>query len=339
MAEVRLSDVVEPMIFTPMAMLRSLRKSVFFQTGIAATNQLLARLAQASEGGTFNLPRFNNLDRSIAANNSSDNPAGTATPNKTSQVDQVAVKLRRNAGWSSMDLVAALNSGEDPMQAIAADVGDWWADKIDQSMVFSMLGWAAALEAAFANQIVYPVTAAGADWGTEIVNARGLLGDRADELSTLLVTGRIYTSLNAANLIDFIPDARGETMFGTYQGMRIVNTDALDTNAVGQGAGIHFGYLTVPGAIMFGEGSPRTPTAVDRKEELGDGEGQEILWNRRHWVGHMDGLSFAGAIVNGQTPSDSGGATDLDDAVTWTVQYADADARKRYPMVQLQVTY
>ena len=53
------------------------------------------------------------------------------------------------------------------------------------------------------------------------------------------------------------------------------------------------------------EGRARLPVEVDRLPATGDGEGQEVLYNRRHYILHPRGIDFVGGTVAGKSPTNA----------------------------------
>ena len=331
----RLSEVVVPDTFTALSQLRSLHMSAVFQTGVAQVNGTIAAFAASNQGQIVNMPRFGNLAQLTAeSNRSSDNPASNSTPATIQQTTQKALKQARNQSWSEMDLTAELNSGERPMVAIANSAGDYWAKELDNNAISCLRGKSLALEAQFSGEVIYSAGNDPADLGSEVIKAAGLMGDLQSSMSVFIMHSKLYTQLNLQNLIDFIPDARGEVYFPTYQGKRVIESDAVLFTA--GSPNVYHCLLTVPGALGYGDGAPVTPTEIDREPASGDGGGQSILYNRRGFVFHMDGLSYDDTttpIVNGQTPSN----TTLATANAWTAAGGVWNSRKYYPVVGFDV--
>jgi hypothetical protein len=97
------------------------------------------------------------------------------------------------------------------------------------------------------------------------------------------------------NLIDFIPDARGEVSIPTYLGKQVVVDDGAPVSA-----GNYTTYLFGPGAIGYSEGTPLVPSETDRNPLIGGGE--EYLVSRRHFVLHPRGIAWIGSSA-AETPT------------------------------------
>jgi len=130
-----------------------------------------------------------------------------------------------------------------------------------------------------------------------LLDAKQLLGDAADKLTALGMHSATYTELQKQNLIEYIPNARGEVDFPSYMKYRIIIDDGVPA-----AGGVYTTYLFASGSIARGEGVPPTltPTATDRDEAMST----DYLFNRRAFVLHPRGVSWQGAPV-GVTPSNA----------------------------------
>ena len=127
MAEVRVADVVVPEIFAPYVRTLTEQKTALVDSGVVVRDPALDGFL-AGGGTTFNAPswRDNDDDSNILADRvSSDDPGVVATPAKIQSNQEIARRLSRNQSWKTMDLAAAL-AGDDPANAIAANVAAYW---------------------------------------------------------------------------------------------------------------------------------------------------------------------------------------------------------------------
>lgn len=152
------------------------------------------------------------------------------------------------------------------------------------------------------------------------------MGDAAGNLSAVACHSIIYRRMQLLNLIDFIPNARGEINIPVFLGHRVVVDDALIT---GTGAGIvYHTYLFASGALQSGMGMAKMPTEVERKPSSGNGGGQEILHSRVEWCIHPTGHAYIGA-------AEGGGPTNaiLGVAASWDRRFPE---RKQVPFAVLR---
>jgi len=323
---VAVADVVVPRIFTPYTQKLTEEKSRIAQSG-ALVRSAVADGHLAGGGITFDLPAWNDLDND--ADNVSTDAAGLAAPNKIGSHQQVAVRLSRNQHWRAFDLAQAL-AGSDPLAAIATRVATYWARRVQAVVVATMNGVFKDNGVNDSND--YTVEIVGASFVDGVTNfsaeayidAASTMGDSTDDLALLLVHSTVYARMQKNNLIDFIPDARGETQIATFLGAQVVIDDGMPsgtgvTRADGStagAAGMFESWLFGPGAMQWGVGTPRVATEVDRVPLEGDGGGQELLSSRVEWILHPDGHSYTGTAASGG-PSNAETANNLDVATSW----------------------
>jgi hypothetical protein len=320
------ADVVVPRIFTPYTQKLTEEKSRIVASG-AVVRSGVADGMLAGGGITFDLPAWNDLDND--ADNVSTDAASLATPNKIGSHQQVAVRLSRNQHWSGFDLAQAL-AGSDPMAAIANRVAAYWSRRLQAATIATMNGVFKDNGVNDSNDYTVEIVGAGfvdgvTNFSAEAyIDAAATMGDSTDDLSLLLVHSTVYARMQKNNLIDFIPDARGETQIASFLGAMVVIDDGMPsgtgvTRADGTTAGVagmFESWLFGPGAIQWGVGSPRVPTEVDRVPLDGDGGGREILSSRVEWTIHPDGHSYTGTAASGG-PSNATTANNLNAAASW----------------------
>ncbi|WPK40864.1 major head protein [Pseudomonas phage Knedl] len=319
----RISDVVVPEIFTGYVQQITRERSRLIQSSAVEYSQELSNLLGGG-GLTFNIPSFKDLDND-EENISSDDPAVKSTPNKIGTATEVQVRLSRNNSWSSMDLTAAL-AGPDPMNAIANRVSDYWVRRLQQLFVSTVKGVFAAnaLAAPAGNQtqndMIHDISGSAYVKGVTDFSAEAFIdgcltmGDRMEDLRMVMVHSVVYARMQKNNLIDFIPDARGEILIPTFLGREVIVDDGMPTD----GNGVFETWIMGAGAFAFGQNSPKVPTAVERKEDSGNGGGQEILYNRVEWAMHPKGYAFIGQGFPNGGPSNASSAGNLAAASSWS---------------------
>ncbi len=308
MAVVKIADVVVPAVFTEYVQLLTSQRSAFVQSGVIEQGPLFDALL-AGGGRTFDMPHFKDL-LDTEANVSSDDDASKAVPEKITTGQEVSIRHSRNQVWSSMDLAAAL-AGPDPLEAIASRVADYWVRQEQTYLISSLQGLIADNIANDAGDMVVDITAGvGAVDATNLFSAETFidtiqtLGDVGEDLVAIAVHSTVFRRAQKNNLIDFIPDARGEVDIATFQGRRVIVDDGLP--AITNGPNIEFSsYLYGAGSIVRGTGAAKVPTAVDRDELAGLGGGQEFLHSRVEWILHPRGFAWLSASMVGQSPTNA----------------------------------
>lgn len=334
----QVSDVVVPEIFTPYVQQLTEQKARLIQAGVLSRNNLLDLMLMGG-GLTFNVPSFRDLDDD-ADNVSSDEVAdaiawtqlsGTAVggnyptlndsvPLKTQTDQEIAVRLNRNNSWSSADLAAAL-AGADPLDSIASRVAFYWVRRLQAIFIAT---WNGVIKDNVANDssdyendissssFVDGVTNFSAE---AFLDAAVTMGDSMEDLAVVMVHSVVYNRMQKNNLIDFIPDARGEIQIPTFLGREVVVDDGMPVTS-----NVYDTWLFGRGATQLGVGSPKMPTAVQRYESAGNGGGQEVLYSRQEWSVHPVGHAYTGTSPNGG-PGNGTGSNALNNAGSWNRVY------------------
>lgn len=293
MATTRLSDVIVPEQWTPNFLLESPELVALFNSGIVTPDPVLGQLANG-EGHTFHIRHMNDLVNN-AENISSDDPAETSTPDKTSGGQQLAVKLARNKSWSSMDLVAAFHT-PDPVATIRSRVASYWARRFQAATVSVLNGVMARNIAADSGDMVHAAPTAEIS-GDAILSAKATMGDAAEALDAIVMHSIKYTALQKANLIQYLRDGDANVQFPTYLGYRVIVDDGVPVDTTGDDP-VYTSILFGSGALRIGFGQPKTPVEVERKPDAGNGEGEEVFYSRQHFILHPAGFSYTGSAPN-----------------------------------------
>lgn len=332
----QVSDVVVPEIFTPYIQQQTEEKSRLVQSGVLARNAMMDQLL-AGGGLTFNVPSFRDLDND-AENVSSDDEADIiqlsvsagspalpssfldSVPLKIETDTEIAVRMNRNNSWSSADLAAAL-AGDDPMDAIASRVAGYWRRRLQAAFIATVNG--VVKDNTNNDSADYTNNIAGASFIDGVTNfsaeafldAAVTMGDSMEDLAVVMVHSIVYNRMQKNNLIDFIPDARGEVMIPTFLGREVIVDDSMPVTS-----NVYDTWLFGRGALQLGVGSPKVPTAVERHEAAGNGGGQEVLYSRQEWSIHPVGHAYTGTAAKGG-PGNGTGSNDLNNAGSWDRVY------------------
>lgn len=321
----RLTDVVVPEIFTPYTQRLTQEKSRLIQSGVVVVDPQLSSLLSDDGGSTFNMPSWHDLVNE-EENVSNDDPTDLSTPSKTTASPEIAVRLARNNSWSGMDLTAEL-AGSDPMDSIANRVAYYWTRRSQAAYVATIQGVFADNDQGTPNgqgsqgDLTHDISGVYqpgvTDFSAEaVIDALVTMGDSMDNLRAILMHSIVYSRAQKNNLIDFIPDARGEIMIPTFLGREVIVDDGMP-NPAGIGpaqtpAGVFHTWLMTGGTARMGVGTPKEATETDRTPAAGGGGGQETLYNRVTWAFHPNGHAWIGtaASVGGPTNTElAAGAT------------------------------
>ncbi len=344
---VQIDDVIVPEIFTGYVQQLTEEKSRLVQSGALARNALMDTLLGGG-GLTFNVPSWRDLDNdddNVSTDSIADRIAATiageweatlgndSEPNDTSAVQEIAVRMSRNNSWNSSDLAAAL-AGEDPMDSIASRVAYYWTRRLQAAFIAHWQG--VSKDNGVNDSGDYANDVSGAAFVDGVTNfsaeayldAKVTMGDSMEDLAMIMVHSIVYNRMQKNNLIDFIPDARGETQIPVFLGAEVIVDDGmptgtsavLDDGTAGE-AGIYESWLFGSGASQLGISSPKVPTEVERQASAGNGGGSETLHSRVEWAIHPVGHAFSASSPANGGPSNAATTNNLNIATSWDRVY------------------
>lgn len=300
MAVTKITDIIEPEIFAAYVREAVIEKSALINSGIITQNQQLNTLVSGG-GRTITMPFWKRIggDSEILSDS---NPL---TPEKISTSADVATMHLRGKAWGANELASAL-AGDSAINAIGSMVAEWWVREEQKILIATLKGVFAA-----PTMSEHLKAVGGAITAEATLDAKQLLGDAASQLSAIIMHSATYTQLQKLNLIEFIPNSRGEIVIATYLGYKVIVDDTVPVDA-----GTYTTYLLANGVIGRGDGTPvdLTPVETDR-DSL---QGEDYLINRRAFVMHPMGVSWVGASAEA-TPSN----TELSTGTNWKRVYED----------------
>ncbi len=308
MALTQISDVIVPDVFQTYLVARTREQSAFFRSGVVREDAVLAdRLRQG--GHAVTMPFWADLDGDDAV--ASDDPDTNITPYKVGGDEQTAVVLRRAVSFAAADLAGAV-AGDDPMRMVADRIAPYWTRRLQAALIKMVDG--VFKQTDMASDAVLDISTDTTPGATNrlsagaVIEARGTLGDAADDIAVMVVHSKVYQQIQKNDLIDYVPESQGLGTIPTYMGMRLIQSDLLPTGTNGSET-TYSSWLFGRGAIVYGEGAPRVPVAIDRDELGGNGEGIEYFVSRRHVCLHPLGMSYVGDLSTGISPANSALAT------------------------------
>jgi hypothetical protein len=323
MATTRLADVIYGPLFVPTVINRINQLSVIRNSGLASTGDAEIQAFANGPGDIIQMPFWNDI--SGDSNISTDDPAQVAIPNKITQGQDMARKIRRNNGWQSANLVAAVLT-EDPLDIIAQLIADYWVREEQKILGFVMNGVFA--DPLMAGHVLAVASESGATTPVLLdaevaANAFALLGDQGMQLTAFMMHSRVFWNLVASSAVTYDVDpATGAPLLQTarWMGRRVLIDDSMPRVA-GTTSGFKYTtYMFAAGAIAYAEaqgaGGPKKPVAIEAKEDAGNGEGIETVWYRRHWVMHPRGVRFDGTVAGNSVSN-----AELASGANWTRVY------------------
>lgn len=302
MATVRLSDAVIPEVYRSYSAIDSFERTEIFQSGIVRRTEMFDAIARAG-GKTGTIPYWLDLDQTIEENQSNDDPADFAVPNKLGSTTMVYRKCWVNQSWSAMDLVQEL-AGSDPMRRIRNRFGTYWMRRDQRRLISIVKGLYAENVANDAGDMIVNIsglTGDDAKFGVEAaIDAEFTMGDAVGNFVAIMVHSQILARMEKNDLIDVIPDSEGKPV-KFYRQKRVI----VDDNVPQTGTAPNIVYTSIffgGGAIGFGgieghefamgEGIPAVPVWVEREEQAGQGGGMETMGERRTIIMHPFGYKW-----------------------------------------------
>ena len=303
----KISDVIVPEVFNPYVVQRTMELSALYNSGIVSNNPELDKLA-ASGGTTINMPYWEDLNGDDEV--LSDDKA--LTPGKITAGQDVAVLLLRGKAWQTNDLAKAL-SGSDPMAAIGDSVAEYWARRMQETLIKLLDGAFAASNMTKKVSDISKLSGEAAKIsGETFLDALQLMGDAKDKLTGVIMHSATETQLRKNNLIKTELDSNNKPI-SLFMDKRVIIDDSCPVSA-----GAYTTYLFGQGAIGLGNGAAPVPTETDRDSLAGD----DILINRKHYILHPRGVKWTGS-ASGSSPTNA----ELANGSNWSRVYEDKAIR------------
>ena len=339
---VLLADIVKRNNFAAYVSEAIKERSAFIKSGAVVRNPLL----DSREGGTrIQVPEFNPVSPTeeiidgTATWGTSNN--GYLTPQKIGTGTQIATICHRGFAYA-VDDVAVLAAGEDPMGHIRDQLADA-INKLNSTRLFYQLHglFGTALSAnALDLAVAASSGAAEANYLTAATVARGrsLLGERGEELDTLVVHPSVAYYLYQVGMLTFSTSALStgtgiqwggggvgvtDTSVGQFAGMNVVVDSSVNSVVPGSSGHIKefYCYLIKSGTILEGV---QQDLAIEAERNVLSK--QDVISVDYHSTYHIMGTKWNDAADN---PTNSA----LGAQAKWALTY-DADL---IPIVQLTV--
>jgi len=323
MSKTAVADIIIPTEFERYAIERTAQLSAFVQSGIVEHAPEFDVLA-AGGGREVMMPFWKDL----TATRQLLSDSATLAVNKIGSDKDIA-RIQNDAQVWSVNHLAKVVSGDDPMQAIIDLVGDYWALVVSSLKGIFAAASMAGNKLAIASESIAGQSASTRLNGSTFVDATVKLGDRGDRLTAVALHSATEAALRKLDLIDFVPDSEGKAQIKTFQGRRVIVDDNLPTRAGTTDGVVYTSYLFGPGAFARG-------VAPLESAPLQGGQGTEgveiarvpldsdtVLINRRRYILHPRGVKFTSASVAGDTPTNA----ELETGTNWTRVFENKNVR------------
>ena len=317
-------------------------RSLFVKSGAVVRNSFL----DSREGGTrIQVPEFNPLAPTEEVMNGTatwgTSSAGYLTPQKIGTATQIATIIHRGFAYA-VDDIATLAAGEDPMNAIRNQLADAINKLNSQRLFYQLHGLFGTALSSNASDLAKAAGSGAAEanylTAANVATARALLGERGDELDTLIVHPNVGFYLYQVGLLTFSTSSLtsggavtwggggvgvNARSIGQFAGMNVIMDSQV--NAVQPGSSGHikeyYCYLVKSGTIL--EGVQQDLRIEADRNILSK---QDVLSVDYHTAYHVMGTKWGNAADN---PTNSV----LGNKDNWSATY-DVDL---IPMVQLTV--
>lgn len=335
MAEVRISDIIEPSVYLNYMQYERPEKNAFVRSGIIASPPE-AVVTQMNAGGyTIDMPEWDDLDRTFP-DIISDDPNENSTDSNFGTRMTSAVKQHWHKSWGVMDLTGhkATGSRNDPVSVVLDRMGAYWTWVEQKALIQSAKGLLADnvandgndMKATVYSDLATPL-AANKISPAAVNAARLTMGDHLNDLVAIAVGSKVYGDMLNGDNTEFERDSKAPFGLGYYMGLEVIVDDDLPITA-GNNSPKYTAVLLGRGAFGFTDGalSPDEAFERDRKPEAGNGGGRTSLHTRRKVLLHPRGWSFTKSSMAKVSPS----SDELALAVNWDRKYDRKKCRLAY---------
>jgi len=335
MAAVRLTDIYEPATFDGAVQESAIEYNRFIQSGVMVQDDRINGMV-AVGGMVGEMPNFDPLTND-EPDYATDNPADVIVPDAISHGTQIFRLANQTKAWSTMDLARQL-ALQDPLGAIVNRVGHYWATAGQNRLLSTLTGVLADNIANYASDMVNTIAIGDGDNATAanlisaeaVIDTQATMGDHASSLTAIAMHSVVFANLKKQNLIDYIPDARGEVQIPTYLGLEVIEDDGMTVIAGGTSGFIYDTVLMGKGAFGYGTSPALMPSELQREALVGQGSGQDILVYRQNEIIHPQGFAFqSSGLAQGITAT----LAQLEAATQWDRVYTE---RKNIPLAVLK---
>ncbi|MGO1541405.1 MAG: hypothetical protein ACTHXB_07220 [Luteimonas sp.] len=320
----RLSDIVEPAVFTEYVVENTAEKSALVQAGVMVRNAHVQ--AQLTAGADqFTVPNWRDLGND-EADIVTDDPDVESTPGKVAAARVLVRKAFLAKSWGAMNFASEL-SGSDALVQIQRRVTAYWERQLQRRLVASLNGILASNIANDDGDMVHGDGSANFS-AAGVIDAAHTLGDSLRDVTAIGMHSDTYANAMKADLIATLPDSQGG-FIQTFRGLGIVVDDGMPVDTSGD-TPVYTSILFGPGAVGYGIVPPRIAdgTAIEQKEASGNGGGQQVLHSRNNLAIHPGGFSWVEDTVASESPS----IAELAVADNWSRVYE----RKNIPLAFLR---
>ncbi len=299
-----LADMIQRTQFDREVALQSIRKSVFWQTGVFINDTELSRLMNADIGSTFEFDFF--LDLADNEGRISDDSATMAGTDGVTTDTSRAVGNYRNRSWGSRNIVSNLSATGDPLTYIAGRIGAYWGRQMDITAIAIVKGVLESNIVNDASDMINNQTGVPVEINF-LHDTKQTMGDAGDELGLMITHSAVINKLRKDGTTDRIYDESGNFLYEAISNLRILANDNVPTGTdiPGGAAGDYLSYMVGGAFLHYGEGTPKRAHEVEYTAAIGNGAGQETIWSRKNFCIAPAGFNFTSASVASTSPTNA----------------------------------
>lgn len=305
----RIEDVIQPEVFTPYVVNRTMELSDLIQSGIAEHDEEFDRLA-SGPNTLIHMPFWNDLTGEPEVMKGS----GETIPGKLTTGKDIARKLAFVKSFGANALAGHL-AGDDPMKVIADRFAEYW-NRVYQSVLLSILDGVFASPTMTSK--IHDITALAGGKAVltsdSFLDAQQLMGDAKELLTGVMMHSEVENHLVKQDQIETIRDSQGNVVMKTYKNKRVIVDDAMAYDSVTKAAEM---YIFGKGAIAWGNGSDPKIQETELVRKGLSLAGEDILVNRKISILHPRGVKFTETSVADDFPT----MEELETAGNWERVY------------------
>lgn len=305
----QLLDIITPEIFNQYMDVFTKEESAFIQSGVAVADERVSKNITAG-GLLVNMPFWNDLSGDDEVLGDGEKALSTG---KITAGSDIAAVLYRGRGWSVNELASVI-SGDDPMKALMGKIGNYWLRREQQVLINVMNG---VFDGPLKETHLNDCSALEIN-SNLILDTKQLLGDASEQLAMLVMHSAIYTSLQKLDLIDFVVPSEGGKKIPMYQGYWVVVDDGVPKTGEGNAA-VYTTYLFARGAIGRNAGNPTELTTFETDRD--SAKGNDRVFTRRAITMHPYGIKWTDTSREEGNPTPTN--NDLSATDNWTKVYED----------------
>jgi hypothetical protein len=314
----RLSDIIAVDQFSAVVEGKITEFNKLRASGIIGTDPRVDRKAQQA-GFDVNLRDWKRMAGGEATSQS-DDPTQKGSPDKVQMENMIARVIARARGINNMAITDFASDAE-ALAFAAVELARLRASD-EESAAYSILKGLVAdnvsshsADAVKDASITTGTIAAANKMSLQLLlQARGKLGDAADQLKFAVLHSDVANALRILDINAYIPASKTDTGLAMVGSWNIIETDQVGVDTTVSSYPVYTSYLVGAGLFAYASVPEKLPFENFRDPFAGNFSGEDTLINRYKHILHPYGYSNVAAPSNGVSQSNAELAADA----TWT---------------------